>query len=572
MSRSDHALGRAASPRLTNITPVNRAVVSSLLLAWALLLSVAGTPCVAQPAEPPPAAAPASVFDLLELQVEGNTVLPNAAIEAALEPHLGPGKGMAGVEAARTALEAVYQKAGYLTVLVDVPEQRVEGGVVRLVVVEGRVGGLYVLGSRYHDQGYIRAKVQALAVGTVPDFNRVQAQLGEVNRSDDRRVQPVLKPGRLPGTVDVELQVDDKLPLGGSIEFHNQHAAGTEPLRLMGTLRYDNLFQLDHALALTFITAPVAPAQSRVLVANYTIADTQSETSGDSWNLSLTLSDSDMETLGGTQVLGRGTTLGLRRARAFSRRGGDRTGVLTWGADLKLLRERTVFGDDAISTPLRYMPFQLAYNDQATDGDLRWQWNAGLTAAMRALLQRDVDCPLASGGSGPQDQFACKRKGGDGSFLVGRFDLRAQQPLGSGSLMGRFGAQAASGALVSAEQYAIGGAETVRGYFESEATGDHGWLGSIEWRVANLVSAGTPDLRELTPLLFVDAARVFTVDAAAGQPAVQTLAGAGLGLRLSGGGPNGAVEGGLDIGWPLRASTNSDLGNLHLHARLAARF
>ncbi|WP_374569273.1 ShlB/FhaC/HecB family hemolysin secretion/activation protein [Ideonella sp.] len=556
---------------------MNRSVVFPLLLA--ALLSAAVAPRAAETASPAPSpesadspnpAAPG--FDLLELQVEGNTVLPVSAIEAAVEPHLGPGKGMAGVEAARTALEAVYQKAGYLTVLVDVPEQRVEGGVVRLAVIEGRVGGLYVLGSRYHDQGYIRAKVNALQPGTVPDFNQVQAQLGEVNRGDDRRVQPVLKPGRLPGTVDVELQVDDKLPLSGSIEVHNQHSAATEPWRAVATLRYDNLFQLDHALSLTFITAPVAPAQSRVLVANYLIADTEAENAGDSWNLSLTLSDSDLETLGGTQVLGRGTTLGLRRARAFARRGGERTGVLTWGADLKLLRERTVFGADAISTPLRYLPFQLAYSDQATDGDLRWQWNAGLTAAARALLQRDVDCPLASGGSGPQDQFACKRKGGDGSFLIGRFDLRLQQPVGSGSLMGRLGAQAASGALVSAEQYAIGGAETVRGYFESEATGDHGWLGSLEWRVANLSSSGTPGLRDLSPLLFVDAGRVYTVDAAAGQPPVQSLAGAGLGLRVAGGDAHASIEGGLDIGWPLRASPNSALGERHLHARLVARF
>jgi hemolysin activation/secretion protein len=130
------------------------------LLAWIVVLSTAMAPCAAQSAAPTSAPSEAGgaaqAFDLLELQVEGNTVLPVEAIEVALEPHLGPGKGMAGVEAARAALEAVYQKAGYLTVLVDVPEQRVDGGVVRLAVLEGRVGGLYVLGSRYHDQGYIR--------------------------------------------------------------------------------------------------------------------------------------------------------------------------------------------------------------------------------------------------------------------------------------------------------------------------------------------------------------------------------------------------------------------------------
>lgn len=562
MSRSVHAPGRQASPRLANM-PAVKTITLIALVAFVLLLG--GTRAHAE-----------AGFDLLAIDVEGNSVLPATAIEAAVEPHLGPGRGVAGVEAARTALEAAYQRAGYLTVLVDVPEQQVEGGVVRLAVIEGRVGALYVLGSRYHDQGFIRAKVAALQPGVVPEFNTVQAQLAELNRGDDRRVQPVLKPGRLPGTVDVELQVEDKLPLGATVELHNQHAAGTEPLRLQATLRYDNLFQRDHALGLSLVTAPFEPSQSQVLVANYTIADTEAETLGDSWNVSLTLSDSDVETLGGTQVLGRGTTVGLRRARAFARRGGERTGVLTWGADLKLLRERTVFGTDEISTPLRYLPFQLAYSDYGQDGDARWQWTAGLTAAARALLQRDIDCPLANGGSGPQDQFACKRKGGDGSFLVGRFDLRAQhrlgRALGDGQLAWRLGAQAASGALVSAEQFAIGGADTVRGYFESEATGDHALLGSLEWRVANIASAGTPDIRELTPLLFADAGRVFTIDAAAGQPAAQSLAGAGLGLRVAGGGAAAGVDGGLDLAWALRDSPNSPRGGLRLHARFSARF
>jgi hemolysin activation/secretion protein len=560
MSRSAHALPGSASPRVANIVAVRSALVAAVLM---LLLSVAA-PCRAQPEAAP--------FDLLEIEVEGNSVLGAPAIEAAVEPHLGPGKGMAGVEAARSSLEAAYQKAGYLTVLVDVPEQRIEGGVVRLVVIEGRVGGLYVTGSRYHDQGFIRSRVSELAEGSVPDFNRVQAQLAGVNRSEDRRVQPVLKPGRLPGTVDVELQVADSLPLSGTLEVNNQHAFGTDPLRSSASLRYENLFQLDHTLSLTLLTAPMKPEQSRVLVANYSIPEGEA----DNWTLSLALSDSDVETLGGTQVIGNGTTVGLRRAVAIGRRG-VASGAITLGADLKLLKERTVFGAGEISTPLRYVPFQLGYNDQWSEGALRLQWNASLTAAMKALLQRDVDCPLASGGSAPQDQFSCRRQGGDGSFLVGRIDLRAHQRLdlgaGPGSVSARLGGQVAARPLVSPEQYSIGGAETVRGYFESAASGDHALLGSLEWRTFNLASSLGPAWREASPLLFVDAGRVWTLEPAAGQSPRQSLAGAGFGLRVAGGEAGaGSAEGAIDFAWPLRATANTALGDLRVHARLSARF
>ncbi|OYU73614.1 MAG: hypothetical protein CFE45_36845, partial [Burkholderiales bacterium PBB5] len=72
----------------------------------------------------------APAFDVLEFEVEGNSVLPVAVVEAAVLPHLGPQRGMAAVEAARAALDQAYQKAGYLSVVVDIPEQRVDGGLV----------------------------------------------------------------------------------------------------------------------------------------------------------------------------------------------------------------------------------------------------------------------------------------------------------------------------------------------------------------------------------------------------------------------------------------------------------
>jgi len=113
-------------------------------------------------------------FDILEFEVEGNTRLKATQVEAAVMPFMGEGRDMAAIEAARAALEKAYQSAGYLTVFVDVPEQRIDGGVVRLTVLEGRVDKLYVTGSRYFDQGRIRAVATELAEGKVPNFNVVQ--------------------------------------------------------------------------------------------------------------------------------------------------------------------------------------------------------------------------------------------------------------------------------------------------------------------------------------------------------------------------------------------------------------
>lgn len=559
---------------LCSLAVAGSALAAQVPAAPAPVPTDAATPNTAPPSAPTaagpaasaaPAAATEPRFDIWEYEIEGNSVLPVPAIEAAVSPHLGPDRDMKAVEAARSALEAAYQKAGFLTVLVDVPEQRVDGGVVRLQVLEGQVGALYVTGSRFHDQGFIRRAVPALVAGAVPDFNQVQAQLDSVNRAEARRVQPVLKPGRRPGTVDVELQVNDSTPLSGSLELNNQHGRDTDPLRLMATLRHANVLQRDHALALTVQTAPTEPSQTQLLVANYTVPADE----GSAWTGSLTVSNSDVETLGGTQVLGRGTTWGLRHSQ-----GVGRAGSLSWGADLKLLRELTVFGEGSISTPLRYMPFQLNYSDvlEGVWGG-RLQWSAGGVVAFKALLAREVECPLADGSLGMADQFACKRQGADGSFVALRFDARWSRPLPWGSATWRLAGQGASGPLVSAEQFSLGGADSIRGYLEGESSGDHGLLASVEWRSPSMASLLGEPWRELNALAFVEAGRTHTAQPAAGQAARVPLAGAGLGLRFGLGLPGTlGAEGGLDFAWPLKATTSTERLLPRLHARLAARF
>jgi hemolysin activation/secretion protein len=556
----------ALSTAPVNPSPAQRRLAKPALACLLLSPLLLAPPALAQaPAGSPPpdaAAAPATAtpIDILEYQVEGNSVLPVSAIERALEPHLGPGRAMKDVETAREALEAAYQKAGYLTVLVDIPEQRIEQGIVRLAVLEGRVGALYVSGSRWHDQGYIRQRVAGVAPGSVPNFNEVQQQLASVNRSEDRRVQPVLKPGRLPGTVDVDLQVEDKLPMSGSAELNNQHSRDTDELRASATLRYDNLFQRDHSLSLTLVTAPTAPEQSQVAIFNYGIP----LDGGDSWSASLTWSGSDIETLGGTQVLSRGTTFGLRRHIAWPHASG--TAVLSLGADYKNLKEKV-----DLSTPLRYIPWQVAYADGWQEADTQLQLNLGLSFAIGRLLQREVFCPIGAGDTTTKsDQFACKRYGASPSFGAFKADGRWNERFGGGQLRLRLGGQLASGPLVSAEQYSLGGAETVRGYLEGEASGDHGVLGSIEWRTANLIPPGDTSVawRSLSLLAFAEGGATFITQALPGQDQRSGLVGTGFGLRLA----SERLEASLDFARAGRDNSSTPAGDWRAHARLSARF
>lgn len=511
----------------------------------------------------------AAPIDLMEFVVEGNTVLAGIVIERELTPFLGPGRSVADVEAARGALEKAYQTAGFLTVFVDVPEQRVDSGLVRLVVTEGRVEALRVKGSRYYSQGYIRGKVEQLAEGKVPNFNTLQNELAVLNRGDDRQVRPIMRPGQAPGTVEADLQVTDRLPLSGTVELHNQHAANTTETRLAATLRYDNLFQVDHSLAMTLITAPQRPSESKVLALNYLVPLDR----GDSLLASLTASDSVVEPLGATNVVGKGLTLGARYVKPFGTAAGEYH-TLSLGVDFKNLKQRIQSGTDSLDTPLRYLPFTLAYSGSlAGEGGALTTLAAQWLVAFGPVLARKVECP---GNIGPVDQFACSREGAEGSFATLKVDLRHVTPWSlGGTLALRLGGQLASGPVVSAEQFFAGGANSVRGYLESEATGDIGANASIEWRSKDLrsmlglntvaPSAGArPGFTELTGYGFIDAARAQSLLASAGQPERTHLIGSGLGLRVRGW---KALSGELEIAWPHKLTSNTVDHSPRLHFR-----
>src|SRR5262252_350201 len=178
--------------------PMQRAI---FFLAVCCMLAAARAGLAQQPAEEP-------TFDILEYRVEGNSVLPKLAIERAVYPHLGEKKRIGDVEKARVALEKAYRDAGYATVVVNVPQQKVDKGVVVLQVIEGRIERVRITGSRYYSQGSILERLGAAEPSEVPNLPEVSKQIDRLN-TPDRRVTPLLRPGTAPGTTELELKVSD---------------------------------------------------------------------------------------------------------------------------------------------------------------------------------------------------------------------------------------------------------------------------------------------------------------------------------------------------------------------------
>ena len=496
-----------------------------------------------------------ATFYIREYRVEGAKRLKNLEVEEAVYPFLGPGRTPADVEQARATLEKAYHDKGWQTVSVAVPEQDPRRGVIRLEVVEGKVGRLRVNGARFYLPSKIKSEVPSLAEGTVPNFNQVSKEIVAVNRLADRKVTPSPRVGVEPGTVDIDLKVEDKLPLHGSLELNNRYSSNTTPLRLNASLSYANLFQQGHTLGLSAQVAPENTADAMVF-SGYYLARVS-----DAWSLMLqgTKQNSDISTLGGAAVGGRGEIIGIRALRDLPTTSGFYQ-RLSLGIDYKNFKEDIVIGKDTISSPIQYYPLSANYGASWLKDKSFTEWNVGLNFHLRGL------------GSGPQD-YANKRYNADGSYVYIRSDLAHTRDLGDGSqIYGKIQGQLASQPLINNEQFAGGGLDTARGYLEGTALGDNGVFGTLEYRSPSLI--GKPNKEgaraaEWRFHLFADGGIVGIYDPLPAQQQHSCFASAGLGTRIK---FLNHYNGSLDVAVPLIDQTDARAGDVRLTFRGWADF
>ena len=489
-------------------------------------------------------------FNVFEFKVDGNTVLDKGNIEEAVYPFLGETKTIEDVEKARLALEKKYQDAGYLTVSVSIPQQEVDSGVVKLLVTEGTVERLRVTDSKYTSLAEVKSRVAEFGEGKVPHFPTAQQQLTTVNRGQNRQVTPVLRAGKSPGKVEVDLKVQDKLPLHGSLELNDKYSPNTTETRLNGSLRYENLWQKDHSIGLSFQLSPEDLNEVKVISGTYVIP----RMNGDYFAAYGVISKSDIAAVGDVNVIGNGYIAGARYIHPLPLLE-NYYHSLTAGVDYKDFKESVnLLGSDGFKTPISYLAFSLGYDGTYQTKDSQTQLNAALNIAPRGLGNKE-------------QEFADKRFLAMPNYAYIRADLKHTQKLPlDWSLSAKLSGQVANDPLISAEQFTIGGVDSVRGYLESSALGDNGLSGTLELRTPPLMKYIKTDLfKEFYAYSFVDAGYVSIYDPLPNQDKNSDLMSVGLGVKLK------AAKGiftNLDYAHALRDSGEVEKGDDRLHFRV----
>ncbi len=502
---------------------------------------------------------PARLVDVNEYVVRGNSVLDARDIEESVYPFLGPQRSLADIEGARDALQQRYQAKGYQSVFVELPEQQVDGGIVYLQVSETKIGRVRVVGAKHYSPANVLEEVPALEEGKVADFTAVQGQLATANRNPGRQVVPVVREGQRPGTMDVDLQVEDKNPWQASIGLNNDYSADTEKLRTVATLGHNNLWQAGHSASLTYFTAPEDRNNAEVWSGSYNAPLSER------WNVQVSgyQSDSNVATIGGSNVLGKGHSYGASLIYTVPTQG-IWANSLSLGVDFKDFDEALQFGGSSDEVPIKYAPITLAYNGFRYTETSQFGLGLSIVAGTRSFFGYGSDA----------DEFRAKRFEANPSFAVFKADSTYTQSVaGDWQAASKLSFQLASGPLVSNEQFSAGGATSVRGYLAAERTGDDGVLFSQELRTPSLSKYLGKDLGGYVDTwrlyLFAEGAQLSLQDPLPEQDADYSLASIGFGTRAT---LREWLSGSLDWGLPLKDGPNTQKHDSRVHFSVQATF
>lgn len=457
-------------------------------------------------------------IDIWEYQVEGVKSISESDIQREIYPYLGAARSISDVDTVTQKIQNLYRKAGMPTTSVEVPEQDIINGVVRIKVNESNVRRVRVVGSRYFLLEDIKNSFPSIRKGRPLNITALQEDVRKANQvNKNLRVVPALKAGPAPGLVDVDLNVADEFPVQGGLELTNYNSENTTTARMSADIGYSNLWQKNHEASLQVQVTPEDTDEVRVLAGSYLFPVGKQGAKVAVYGV---LSDSQIAAVNDITVNGEGNILGARWVQPLSK---SNRGVhsVSLGFDYKDFEEDLILVDASVfSTPVSYTTFSTQYNyfgrreSKGTDSAL-----IGFTFGSSALDD--------------ENEFNQKRAQADTNFVLWKLDWDRKYRLPKKwEFNHRVRAQVSSSPLLSNEQFSAGGISSVRGYFESQIAGDKGYVVNLEF--SRPFFQKQPNwLDNFTAHFYYDIAKAYLNGALDNQDEEVSIESAGVGIKVS---------------------------------------
>lgn len=532
------------------------------VLLSALVCALSGTAgtAFAQQNTLPAATGASTTFAIRGFELHGDVPLSSEETTRILAPFIRADGTLESLQRAGAALEDAFKAKGYALHRVTLPPQEV-GNKVTFNVIKFVIGKVTIENPGTFSDANIRASVPELQEGQAPNFRKLAVQTAIANENPSKQLQVSLKESDEAEKIDVRLLVKPSNPLTLSASLANtgSDATGNDRLALVGG--HSNLFGLDHQGSFAYTTSLERSDRVKQFGLNYRIPLYR-------WGgvVGMSYTNSDVVgDFGAFSSSGAGETYGLNYSHYFAPDGGRKT-YLTAALDQKLFNVSKING---VAIPGQQdrgsMPLTLSYTAKVESDVSVWGYSADFARNIPGSAGNNLDAYKTEEARIETVNWSVARLSANYLSAVGK----------SGWLLGARGQmQYTADALISGEQFGLGGVNSVRGVGDRVISGDRGASLSVE--------ITTPEVYTGMRLLgFMDAGWLNSVNTGAsstGKVETDQLASAGLGLRYGLGWASitadwGRVVTGANI--PVSAGPNSKLpkvGDEKLHINLTARF
>jgi hemolysin activation/secretion protein len=469
----------------------------------------------------PPANADKIQFTLSRVTIEGATALPAGGFEPIYGARVGQAVTLAEVYQWADAITRTYREAGYVLSRAIVPAQRISGGAVRIVVVEGYIDQVKIQGDTSPKLVEYGEQLKASRPLKAEDLERY---LLLANELPGVTVRSVLEPSQTaPGASDLTLVASEKL-LDTTFEIDNRGTRYIGPWQGYASASLNDVLGLNERSTLRYATTPSIKELSYLEFTETAPVDDDGTSLLFDASRTRSAPGFTLSTLG-AHTTAESLLLGIKHE--FIR---QRDADLTLGLNFDY-RDGT--------TRLKPVPAFLPPN---SDDKIRaFRLNGVYDLADPYDGQDQISFELSQGvpifDASGSDNPIPSRPGADSTFTKLVVGVSRTTDFGHDlGLLTAVLAQTSFGtALTSGEQFGLGGAQYGRGYDPSEVTGDDGVAGKVELQWTPNLDLG--ELRYTQFYTFYDLGKTTNNHSGAIVPGFNngagSLASAGIGTRLA---------------------------------------
>lgn len=485
-----------------------------------------------------PAGSQKITFILKDVVLEDASVYPTSEIKYLYDKKIGTKISLADVYSIAANLTAKYRADGYILTQVVVPPQTIGDGTVRLRVVEGRLNDIRVdgTGALGSNADIINQYVAQLKSKGVLKNANLEKTLLLINDLPGVTARSVLSPSKsVVGASDLTILVERK-KIDGSVQVDNFGSRYLGMWEILGGFNLNSIFGQNERITAQMAYAPSNQGvEPELLYGSLSAAlpvgaygTTLEANIGKSYtNPGAGLEDFD--------VLGKSYSNGIKVNQPFIR-----TRELNLSSSLGLDRRST-------ETKSNVDTFK---NDDITSLRLGGHVDYVDTLFSAAITNANIELSrgLSILGASKKGDSDLSRIAGNPEYTKITADVsRLERLTNDFSLMVATKGQLSSSALLSAEEFGIGGANGIgRGYDPSELVGEDGIAGSVELRWASPYKVSWLD--NYSVYGFYDIGKVWNDDATTSSQKEQSLASTGLGMRAN---INSATRAGFMVALPL---------------------